>query len=155
MTGRLLPAGTYGFADVSAGDRAETGAEEVTAAAIEAFACLTGDRFEIHMSRDGAVRHGFADQVAHGLLVLSLVDGLKNGSSAQFRARASLGWEVSFVRPVLAGDTIRAQITVREKRTTRRPEQGILRLRIEARNQREEAVLRAENLLMVYATGAP
>lgn len=155
MTGRLLPAGFYGFEHVSVSDRIETGTEVVTASMIDAFAGLTGDRFEIHMSREGAARHGFSARVAHGLLVLSLVDGLKNRCAAQFRARASLGWEVSFLRPVLAGDAISARITVAEKRKTRKPDQGILRLVAEAVNQRSEVVLRAENLLMAYSGGQP
>ncbi|WP_363262176.1 MaoC/PaaZ C-terminal domain-containing protein [Mesorhizobium sp.] len=46
----------------------------------------TRDRFEIHMSDEAALRHGFPASVAHGLLVLSLVDGLKNNAVARFRA---------------------------------------------------------------------
>ena len=45
MTGRLLPAGIDGISDVSPGDFIQTGAEEVTAAAIDGCAGLTSDRF--------------------------------------------------------------------------------------------------------------
>ena len=101
MTGRALPPGRYGFDDANPGDRIETDALSVTPALIDAFADLTGDRFEIHLSDAAAQRHGFPARVAHGLLVLSLIDGLKNQCPAQFNAVASLGWEWSFRAPVL------------------------------------------------------
>jgi acyl dehydratase len=146
----LLAPGHRGFDDVALGDRVETEALTVTPQMIDAFADLTGDRFEIHMTDQAAQRHGFAARVAHGLLVLSLVDGLKNQTQAQFRAVASLGWEWRFRQPVLSGDTLRAVLTVVEKRTTRRPDRGILRLQVQVTNQAGIAVQEGHNLLMVY-----
>ena len=103
---RILGPGLYGLDRLRIGDRIETGRCDVTAERIDAFAALTGDRFEIHMDDAAARRHGFAARVAHGLLVLSLVDGLKNQARARFDAIASLGWEWQFRAPVLAGDRI-------------------------------------------------
>ena len=145
-----LAAGHYGFEDVALDDRIETAPLTVTSAMIDAFADLTGDHFEIHDSDAAAQRHGFSARVAHGLLVLSLIDGLKNQCPAQLRAIASLGWEWSFRAPVLCNDTIQATLTVVEKRPTSRPERGILRLEVVALNQRAEVVQRGHNLLMVY-----
>ena len=150
-TGRHLAAGHHGFAEIQAGDWLETGEAEITAALIDGFADLCGDRFEIHMSDEAAARHGFSGRVAHGLLVLSVVDGLKNAAEAQFKAVASLNWNWSFRRPVIAGDSIRVGITVLEKRQTKNPDRGILRLGFEVTNQRGEMVQEGENLLMVYA----
>ena len=147
---RLLPPGLYGYDAVTPGDRVETGSVAVTEAAIDAFAALTGDRFEIHMSAEGAVRHGFPARVAHGLLVLSLVDGLKNQAAAQFHALASLGWEWTFRRPVFAGDVIRATITVEARRATANPARGILTLAVTVANQKDEVVQRGTNQLMAY-----
>lgn len=146
---RLTP-GLYGFEDVAQADWIETAALTVTPAMIDAFADLTGDRFEIHLSDAAAQRHGFPIRVSHGLLVLSLIDGLKNQCPAQFRTVASLGWEWSFRAPVFADDTIRATLTVMEKRPTSRQDRGILRLEVVAKNQRGEVVQRGHNLLMVY-----
>ena len=64
------------------------------------------------MDVEAARRHGFEDRVAHGLLILSLVDGLKNTAPRRFDALASLSWDWSFMVPVLAGDTIRVDITI-------------------------------------------
>jgi acyl dehydratase len=147
---RTLCEGCHGFDDVTPGDRIDTGRVTVTAEMIDRFAALTGDRFEIHMTDKGARRHGFSARVAHGLLVLSLVDGLKNQCAAQFHAFASLGWDWSFRRPVLAGDTIGATITVKEKRPTAKPDRGILTLEFDVTNQAGETVQRGTNQLMAY-----
>ena len=150
MTGRLLPAGHYGVDDVAPGDRIETGQHIVTAADIDGFANLSGDRFEIHMDDAAARVHGFPGRVAHGLLVLSLVDGLKNRAAARFRAIASLGWDWSFRGPVFIGDEIGATITVADKRGVTKPDRGILTLCFDVTNQNGETVQRGTNLLLAY-----
>lgn len=151
MTGSAaLGPGFYGLDSLTPGDRIETGPVVVTAAMIDRFAELTGDRFEIHMTDEGAARHGFPARVAHGLLVLSLLDGLKNQAPAQIRALASLGWDWTFRRPVFAGDTIRAVLTVEDMRATRTPGRGILTLGAEGINQNGDVVQRGTNRLMAY-----
>lgn len=154
MTGEggrnLGGAAELSYEDVEAGDWFETSGCVVSVEMIDAFAALTGDRFEIHMDEAAARRHGFTGRVAHGLLVLSLVDGLKNQAEARFRAIASLGWDFRFERPMLAGDTIRARIAVAGKRVTSKADRGILALRFAVANQKGEIVQSGENRLMVY-----
>ncbi|MBZ9994274.1 MaoC family dehydratase [Mesorhizobium sp. BH1-1-4] len=148
-TGRKLTAKSLSYGVVAIGDWYETGAVTITEQMIDAFAELTGDRFEIHMSAAGAERHGFPARVAHGLLVLSLVDGLKNRAQAGLRAIASLGWDWTFVAPVLADDEIRVRVGIENKRETRNAARGILTLRFLVTNQRGETVQSGENKLMV------
>ena len=150
LLGRTLAPGLHGYEDVTIGDRIDTATALVSEAAIDAFAALTGDRFEIHMTTEGAARHGFPARVAHGLLVLSLIDGLKNQCPARFHALASLGWDWSFRRPVFAGDSIHAQITLQAKRPTSRPDRGILTLAFEVQNQHGAVVQLGTNQLMAY-----
>jgi 3-hydroxybutyryl-CoA dehydratase len=151
VTGRILGPGRYGLARLVEGDVIETARQVVDTAMIDAFAGLTGDRFEIHMDADAARRHGFADRVAHGLLVLSLVDGLKNQTPAQFDAIASLGWDWGFSAPVLAGDEIGARIMVTGLRPTSDGKRGVATLDFDVTNQRGETVQRGVNRLMLYA----
>lgn len=147
---QALEPGRYGLNDLKPGDWFSTGECVVTAELIDAFADLTGDRFEIHMDESAAERHGFAGRVAHGLLVLSLVDGLKNQAPVSFTAVASLGWNWSFRAPVLAGDSIGVRIAVRSLRRTRREDRGIACLEFDVTNQRGEPVQAGENQLMLY-----
>lgn len=149
MEANVLAPGRYHFEDIAVGDVIETDALTLTIDHIDRFAELTGDFFEIHVSEDGAARHGFPARVAHGLLVLSLVDGLKNRAGAQFAAVASLGWDWKFVAPVFPGDVLRAVLTVRGKRETRRPERGILTIDFVVLNQNGDTVQSGANTLMV------
>lgn len=146
----LLAPGRYGFDAVAVGDVIETGRRTVTVDDIDAFAALSGDRFEIHMDDDAATRHGFPGRVAHGLLVLSMVDGLKNQADAQFQAIASLGWDWSFRRPVFVGDEIGVRIKVTDKRTVTKPDRGILTLSFNVTNQNGETVQEGTNMLLAY-----
>lgn len=148
--GPVLAPGRYGFDAIKIGDRIVTGEVGVTANMIDAFADLTGDRFAIHMDDAAAQSKGFSGRVAHGLLVLSLIDGLKNQTPAQFEAVASLGWNWRFSRPVLVGDRLRAAITVLSKRETSRLDRGILELDFTVENQSRDVVQSGTNLLMVH-----
>lgn len=145
-----LRPGTYGADDVTVGDWIDCGELTVTAERILQFADLTGDRFEIHMSGDAARAHGFDGQVAHGLLVLSLVDGLKNQAPAQFRARASKGWDWTFKAPVLAGDVLAATLRIEDIRPARHKDQATLVLAFEVTNQSGALVQHGTNRLLSY-----
>lgn len=148
--GRQLTEGSFNFDTVEVGDWLRTNTLTITADQIDRFADLTGDRFEIHMSDERARAHGFRGRVAHGLLVLSLVDGLKNQVETRLDAMASLGWDWSFRRPVLIGDTITATLTIAEKRGTRHADRGIVRLAGDVVNQDGETVQSGSNQLMLY-----
>lgn len=147
---RALPPGLYGLDDLAQGDWYATGETEVTAAKIDAFAALTGDQFEIHMDDAAARSHGFPGRVAHGLLVLSLLDGLKNEAEVKLRAVASLGWDWSFRAPVFFGDRIRARIEVKATRPVKSPGRGILTLGLTATDGEGRVVQEGTNLLMMY-----
>ena len=149
MRGRVLPPGIHGLSALRIADRVETASVEVTTDAIDRFAVLSGDRFALHMDDAAARALGFPARVAHGLLVLSMIDGLKNQAPAQFDAIASLGWDISFRSPVLAGDTLRAGFTVRSRRPTSDGKRGIAVLSVEARNQRDEIVQLGRTTLMM------
>lgn len=149
MSGKDLPPGSYGYGDLARGDSWLTGEVVVTTALIDSFAGLTGDRFAIHMSEAGAAALGFRARVAHGLLILSLVDGLKNQAPVQLRAVASLDWQWTFLQPVYAGDRIRARLTVRSIGLTKKPERGIVMLSFAVTNQDDLLVQNGTNQLMM------
>ena len=144
----MLPPGLHGYDAIAPGDTILTGWAEVTAAAIEQFATLTGDHFDVHLSDAGALAHGFPARVAHGLLILSLVEGLKSTAPARLNTFASLGYDWSFRAPVFAGDQIRAKITVKSKRPA--ASNGLLTLLIVVENQQGAIVQQGEARLMAY-----
>jgi acyl dehydratase len=146
--GRILTPGRYGFHDVAIGDEIDLGSAEISADLIDRFAEVSGDRYVLHMNRDEARARGFPDRVAHGLLVLSVVDGLKNNAPACLEGLASLGWQWRFERPVLAGDVIHAGLRIDGKRVTGSGRRGILRLGFKVANQRGDMVQSGQNELI-------
>ncbi len=142
------------YEDVEVPLRFETGGIDVTEAHIVQFAGLSGDFFDLHMDDRFAQSLGFPRRVAHGLLCLALLDGLKNRATRRFASVASLNWNWNFRAPVFAGDRLSAVVVVTAKRLTSRGDRGVLTLRFEACNQDGAVVQEGTNLLLVRARGA-
>lgn len=154
MNRRAIPPGTYSYDDLQIGDYWQTGRREVTGDLIDAFAELTHDRFEIHLDDHAATRYGFPSRVAHGLLVLSLIDGLKNNASVRLRAIASLGWIWSFRNPVLVGTSVQAVISVESMRPTSNAARGIVELNFDVRDIANTTLQSGTNALMLMRENA-
>jgi acyl dehydratase len=137
------------YEDVEVGLTFDTDAILVTEAHLVQFAGLSGDFFPLHMDDEFARSLGFPGRVAHGLLGLILLDGLKNRASQRFHAVASLSWHWNFRRPMFPGDRVFGRLRVDDKRLTKRGDRGILTLALELRNGRDEVLQDGTNLLMV------
>ena len=139
--------------DLSVGLRIETERRAVSAADIDAFVELSADRNPLHIDDEYARAAGFAGRIAHGLLVLSLESGLASDVD-EWAIGAYLEETRRFVEPVLPGDQI---YSVSEVATVRRshskPDRGVVTLRVETRNQRDEIVLEGTDVIMVGARG--
>lgn len=142
------------YEDAPVGLSIDTPGITLTESHIVQFAGLSGDFFALHMDDEFARSLGFPRRVAHGLLGLILLDGLKNRASQQFQSVASLSWHWNFRSPLYAGDRICGNIRVVEKRLTKNPERGILTLALELRNGNGELLQDGTNLLMVKTKAA-
>jgi acyl dehydratase len=147
--GRKLPAGEYGYGDLEMNDHYDTAGVTVTEAHVIGFAGLSGDLFDVHMDDEFARSVGFPGRIAHGLLGLSLADGLKTRSPVRLLGVATLSWNWSFRGPILIGDRIHASIAVAGKRGTKRPDRGIVTLHMRVLKQTGEIVQEGETLLMM------
>ena len=146
----MLSPGKYFHDDLSVGAYFRTGRITVTEAHIVAFAGLSGDFFDVHMDDDFARAQGFPGRIAHGLMGLCMVDGLKNRAGVQLQAVASLGWtDWSFKAPILPGDSIGATITVEEMRLTSAGDRGVVHLGFDVRNQNDVTVQAGRNALLM------
>lgn len=145
-----LQAGLVEYEDLGVGDYFYTGMIDITETHIVNFAGISGDFFDVHMDREFALSRGFPGKIAHGLLILSLVDGLKNRAPIQLNAIASLGWEKwEFKGPVCAGDSIKCKITIAAKRRTSRVDRGIVKLDFEVYNHESVLVQSGTNNLLI------
>ncbi len=139
------------FEDLVEGSSFETGRRTVTEADVVNFAGVSGDFNPLHVDAVHAATTPFGRPVAHGLLVLSMVSGLRQrtgvfeGSLVAFLEIRS--WR--FLRPVFPGDTVRARSEVIERRETKDPTRGVVVQRVEVFNQREEMVQAGELVLLV------
>ena len=145
-----LPAGKAYYDDLQVGGFFRTGRITVTEAHIVAFAGMSGDFFDVHMDDEFARAQGFPSRIAHGLLGLCLIDGLKNRAEVQLQAVASLGWnDWSFKAPIVAGDSIGATITVENMRLTSAGDRGVVQLRFDVTNQNGVTVQAGRNALLM------
>jgi 3-hydroxybutyryl-CoA dehydratase len=157
LSGRALAAGLHHLDDLEPGDRYVTGGIVVTDWHVLTFAGLTGDFFDVHMDDAFARGLGFPGRIAHGLLGLALVDGLKNRAEARLAAVASLGWRWGFSAPIRPGDRVHAEVTVLEVRPSRtKPDRGVVLLGFRVLNQDGAVVQEGENtLMMLRRPGGP
>lgn len=150
MSARDLSPGLYFLDDLQPGDRWTTGGMVVQDWHILTFAGLTGDFFDVHMDDRFARELGFESRIAHGLLGLALVDGLKNRAEVRLAAIASLGWSWEFRAPIRPGDRIHAEITVEEARPSRtRPDRGVATLAFRVLSQNGTLVQEGRNRLLM------
>ena len=145
-----LSPGIVQFENVQLGDYFYTGKVDITETHIVNFAGISGDFFDVHMDEEFAKSHGFSSRLAHGLLIMSIVDGLKNRAGVAFESIASLGWENwDFLAPVCAGDAISAKVMIIDKRETSKRGLGIIKLLFEVYNQNQIMVQTGKNNLLV------
>ena len=142
------------FDALKIGETVETPSRTITIEDIEHFAHFTGDEFYAHMDETAAKANPFfPGRVAHGYLLLSFAAGLfVDPAPGPLLANYGLD-NLRFLKPVSPGDSIRARVTVKDKRAARSPEYGEVRWDVEIFNQENETVARYD-LLTMSATGA-
>ena len=139
---------TRKFGELQIGETLHTASRTITLEDIEHFASFTGDGFYAHMDEDAAARNPFfSGRVAHGYLLLSFAAGLfVEPSEGPVLANTGLDG-LRFMKPVVAGDSIKVRLTVKQK-TPRNNEYGEVRWHVSLTNQDNEPVADYELLTM-------
>ena len=113
------------------------------------FSLLTMNTNPIHFDAEYAATTEWGRPLVDSTFTLALVTGL---SVADVSERGvNLGWDdVRLLKPVFAGDTIRAETEVLSKRTSQsRAGFGIVRVRTHGLNQRDEPVISFDRAIML------
>ena len=137
------------FEEYEQGARRESTGRTITEADIVLHAGQTGDFYPHHMDAEWCSRQPFKQRIAHGTLIFSVGVGMTAG---EINPRAmSYGYDrLRFIKPVFLNDTIRARVTISDKRDhPKRATHGIVVEALEVVNQKDETVLVAEHLLLV------
>jgi acyl dehydratase len=138
------------FEDFEVGAENVTGVRTLEDADIAAFAEVSGDRNPLHMDDEYARQGPFGRRIAHGLLGLAAASGLmsQSGLTADTLV-AFLGLDWNFRRPLYPGDAVRVRMRVAQKRPTRDPARGLVRLELALLNQADEAVQEGTFTLLI------
>ena len=128
----------------------------VSEADICAFVNLCGFNEPLFMDMEYVAKESvFKRRAAPGAMTFALSEGLiMQTGLIHGTGMAYLGGEMRLTAPVLEGDTLSVEITVAEKRETKKLDRGIVTYRHEVTNQRGEVVLEAVVKRMIKRAAA-
>ena len=118
----------------------------ITEADLVNFAGVSGDFNPLHMDAEFAKESLFGQRVAHGILVLGIATGLRQGIGLFDGTLMGLlelrDWR--FLAPVFIGDTVRVETEVVDLRPTSKPDRGVMTQRISVLKQDDTLVQQGE-----------
>jgi acyl dehydratase len=120
------------------------------------FCAVTCNPAPIHIDAEYSASTEFGRPLVNSFFTLGLIVGLSVQDTTFGTTVANLGMtEVEFPKPVFAGDTLRSRTTVIAVRDSRsRPNAGIVTLRHEGLNQRNEIVCKCLRQALMLRTKA-
>jgi acyl dehydratase len=132
------------FDDLNIGDEVITTGRTITETDVVNFAGISGDFHPEHMNDEYAKKGPLGGRIAHGLLTIAVATGM---------VIAVLEMKVRFIKAVRFGDTIRSIFKIANKKETKKPDRGIVTAALTVLNQRDETVMEAEIVIMLYRRG--
>ncbi len=113
------------------------------------FCDLTMNQQPLHLDADFAAETEFGERVVNGLYTMSLAVGLTIPETTDGTIVANLAYDgIEHPKPVVHGDTIRAETTVTDKRETSDGERGVVTMTVEVLNGDDEIVCRFERTVL-------
>lgn len=115
------------------------------------FSAMTHNPAAIHLDVEYAKTTEFKRPLMNSAFTLGLMVGISVGDTTLGTTVGNLGWdEVRFPKPTFAGDTIRVESTVLEKRESKsRPDNGIVVFNHTAYNQRDEVIATCKRIALM------
>jgi acyl dehydratase len=129
------------FDALAVGDRFATSPQAITEADIVGFAALTGDSHPQHVDAAWASSSRFGEQIAHGLLVLSIASGSMPFDPDRVVALRRVA-DAVFKQPVLIGDSVHVEGEVVSVKPID-DENGLVECRWRVLNQHGRLVVKA------------
>ena len=141
----------YGFTweDYTLGDKFKTLGRTVTETDIINFVGVTGMNEVLFTDHTFTVGVAAAGRAAPAVLTYSLIEGIICQYLIQGTGLAMLELEKKILAPVIAGDTVHAEIEVLSVRQTSKGNRGIVKTHNDIINQRGETVITYEATRMV------
>jgi acyl dehydratase len=131
----------YYYEDFEIGQAVRTAGRTITETDIVNFAGLTGDFNPLHTDEVFAKEAGVGGRIAHGPMIIGMALGLGSRSGlfdGTVLGLLDLQWQFrEMVRP---GDTLHVSIVATNKRETRKPDRGIVDIKLDVINQADLTV---------------
>lgn len=139
------------FSDIPVEAEYSSVGRTVTEADIVLYAGISGDHNPLHTDEKWVLENtDFKSRIAHGLLTLSIGEGLSCQEVDNWQILAFLEVQRKMVGAVYPGDRIYQHVKVTSKRpSSSKPDRGIVTLDVEVRNQEEVAVQLGSNILLI------
>lgn len=130
------------YEDFTPGQVLATGERTVTVEDLDRFLELIRLNNPIFLSDQGARQAGHPSRLVPGPMQFSLAMGLCQEAGLFDHVFAVIGFEqMLFRRTVHPGDTLRLQARVRDKRSTAKPQRGLVELELRLLNQQDQEVM--------------
>jgi len=152
QTEQEMDMGLY-FEEFTTGQKIVTGKRTVTENDIMTFANLSGDTNRIHTDPEFSKTTPFGQQIAHGLLGMSIASGLAwqtgilDGTVIAFREVN----EWKFVKPVFIGDQVHAELSIVEAKALPRIGGGSVVIAAELKNHNGETCMKGNWTMLVIS----
>ena len=132
------------FDDIQMGDEYVSPGRTVTEADIVIFAGLSGDYNVLHTDAEHMKASIFGERIAHGLLGLSIEQGLasRGEPTAAHDVLSGLKWK--FKGPIKIGDTVHVRSRIAAKKDSPEAGRGLVTVERELVNQLGEVVQEGE-----------
>ncbi len=138
------------FDDFELDQRFVSQGRTVTEADVVAFAGLSGDYNLLHTNAEFGKRTPFGERIAHGMLAVSMATGMANWTGIfEGTTIALMEQVIRYKGPILFGDTIHLELRVLEKKSTSKPDRGVVRFVAQICNQKDDVVVDGEWTLMM------
>ena len=115
----------------------------ITESDVKTFAEISGDTNPLHLDKEFASSSIFGERVAHGMLTAGLISAVI-GTQLPGVGTIYMSQSLRFTAPVKFGDTIEAEVEVKEKLE----EKNRVVLITTCRNQQGQTVIEGEALVM-------
>src|SRR5580704_13836336 len=142
--------------DFHVGQRFTSATHRIDAAQIKAFA-RQFDPQPFHLDEEAAKSTMFGELIASGWHTAAITMRLQVESGLPIAGGIiGIGGEMNWPRPTRPGDVLRVESEVKEVTPSRsRPDRGVVRMRSETRNQRDEVVQILDAKLFVPRRAVP
>jgi acyl dehydratase len=149
---KIIGVGLY-WDQLSIGDRFQTLNRTITEPDIVNFIGVTGMVETLFTDLSFSKDHGvISGRVVPAACTYTIIEGLLCQSTMQTTGLALLEVQKKILKPVFAGDTVHAEVTVTDLRPTSKGNRGIVTTQNDIKNQNEETVITYRAVRMMAGT---